>query len=196
MKKIILASASKRRSEILKSCGIPHRIVISNAKEILDNKIPISKIVETNAKIKAMAVMPKYKNAVIIGSDTLVAHNNDILGKPKDKKMARSMLSRFSGNQIEVYTGLCVIDTAVKKEASGVEISRILVKKLTNKEVKEYFELLGPYDKAGGFSIEGIGSMIFDNIEGSYFNILGLPMTKLKELFDEIGLDILDFVKQ
>lgn len=195
MKKLILASASKRRSDILKSCRMPHRIIKSDVKELLKADKPVSEIVMINAQRKADAVAVKHKNAVIISADTLVAHGKKIIGKPKDKNEAQIILSRFSGRRIEVYTGLCILDTSTSKKAVDYDKSEIWVAKIKKKEIKRYFHLLGPYDKAGGFSIEGVGSIFFDNIKGSYFNILGLPMIKAKELFKKIGLNIADFIK-
>ncbi len=195
MKEIILASASKRRAEILSSCNIPYRIVLSGAKEDLDGSKPISEIVELNAVAKAETVAGSHQNAIVIGADTLVAHGDDIIGKPADEEEAKKMLKNFSGRDLEVYTGLCVIDTSSKKKAAGFEKSELTVANINKNDLNRCFELLAPYDKAGGFSIEGVGSLLFDNIRGSYFNILGLPMIKLKDLFGEIGENILHYIK-
>jgi septum formation protein len=97
----------------------------------------------------------------------------------------------MSGKTISVYTGLCVIDVKKENLISDYERSLVTVKKLKDKNIPEYFKLLGPYDKAGGFSIEGPGSFIFDNIKGSYFNVLGLPTAKLQEMFEKLGVDLL-----
>ncbi len=194
MKEIILASASKRRSQILYSCNSPHRIVISGEDEILNNGKHVSEIVKINAIAKAENVSKKVSNAVIIAADTLVAHNNDIIGKPNDEDEAIKMLERFSGDYLEVYSGVCVLDTVTGKKAANFSKSELEVVRLDKKEINAFFKLLAPYDKAGGFSIEGVGAMLFDNIEGSYFNILGLPMITLRELFKEIGENILDYI--
>jgi septum formation protein len=197
MKEIILASASKRRSEILTACGIKHKIIASNIEELSSQDMPISKIVRSNAEAKAKAIMPQCnKKAIILSADTLVAHGKDIIGKPADENSAREMLERFSGNYIEVYTGICIIDNATGRIVSDVDVSEISVAPITKEEAERYFHLLGPYDKAGGFSIEGVGSMLFDEIRGSYFNILGLSMMKIRQLFSGLGLDILDFIKK
>ncbi|MBD3426472.1 MAG: septum formation protein Maf [Candidatus Omnitrophica bacterium] len=195
MKKVILASASKRRSDILDSCGIEHIIVISDIEEKTGKGKNVSDTVLTNAARKTEKVSREAEKAVVIGADTLVVHGEEVLGKPQDENAARRMLSKFSGTEVEVYTGLCVIDTDTGKKAKGFEKSSLEVVPLSGEQVERYFRLLGPYDKAGGFTIEGIGSLIFDNIKGSFYNILGLPMIKLKEMFKELGLDILDFVK-
>ena len=98
----------------------------------------------------------------------------------------------MSGKTVSVYTGLCVIDVKKGNLISDYEKSLVTVKKIKDKEIHGYFKLLGPYDKAGGFSIEGVGSFIFDNIKGSYFNVIGLPTAKLKEMFEKLGVDILN----
>lgn len=195
MKKVILASASKRRSEILNSCGISHEIVPSDVEEVMEDACSISEIVQMNAIMKADRVAETIgKDKIIIAADTLVKCGDMIVGKPKDEAEAKKMLIMFSGRYLEVHTGICVIDTSTGEKSAGVDTSDIRVAAIKEKDAEKYFRLLGPYDKAGGFSIEGIGSMLFDNIFGSYFNILGLSMMKLRDLFDEIGLDILDYV--
>jgi septum formation protein len=194
VKRIVLASASERRARILSECGIRHEVVVSGADEDHTDGTHISDIVVDNSVRKAEAVAAGLTETVVIGADTLVAHGDDIIGKPGDEGAARELLRRFSGSDIEVYTGLCVIDTASGRKASGVEKSGLTVIGLAYDELERYFRLLAPYDKAGGFSIEGAGSLIFDDIRGSYFNILGLPMIKLAGLFKETGIDILDFI--
>ena len=175
MKKIILASASKRRSEILSSCGIPHEVVVSDVEEIHEEDSSISEIVQMNAIMKAEKVAESVgSDKIVIAADTLVKCGDALIGKPKGEDEAREMLSMFSGRYIEVHTGICVIDTATGEKAAGVDMSDIRVAHINSEDIEKYFRLLGPYDKAGGFSIEGIGSMLFDNIFGSYFNILGI----------------------
>lgn len=193
MKQVVLASGSKRRSEILRSCNIDHTVVVTDVDEISGEACDIEKIVLTNSRLKAEKVKEVEKQSIVIGADTLVLAVDVIIGKPADETEAKKILKDLSGKEIKVYTGLCVMN-ADDKCSFGVDVSVIDVAPLDDKEVERYFSLLGPYDKAGGFSIEGVGSMIFDEIKGSYFNILGLPMVKLKSLFEEIGVDILDYV--
>jgi septum formation protein len=150
-----------------------------------------------NAERKVRAVAKTFseneKNICIIGADTLVTFGNEVIGKPKDKHEAQALLRKFSGARLEVYTGLFLLMLKNQRQAQGYEKSSVKVKTIDQSKFEKYFLKLGPHDKAGGFSIEGAGSFVFDDIEGSYFNILGLPMTKLNELFAEIGLDLLDF---
>ena len=189
--KIILASASKRRSKILKECGIPHRVVVSNVREKMDHKMSARYNVLHNARIKAKKIADRYKEGFIIGADTVILLGKYLIGKPKTREEAKSFLRVFSGKTIFVYTGLFVIDVKKGKSASGFGVSKIRVKRLTREKIDNFVKIASHHDKAGGFSIEGPGTFIFDNIEGSFYNILGLPMMKLDELFEKLGVDLL-----
>jgi len=200
---IILASNSKRRHEILASCGIRHKVIPSDVTEYMTvSKFP-GQVAMINARIKAEAVAKKIRSGYIIGADTVVLVRggrgrhlqNKIIGKPRNANHAKKMLKEMSGKTIGVYTGLCVIDVKKENLISDYEKSLVTVKELKNEEIAGYFKLLGPYDKAGGFSIEGPGSFIFDDIKGSYFNVLGLPTAKLKEMFEKLGVSILKEIR-
>ena len=190
--RIILASASKRRSKILKECRIKHTVVVSRVSEEVDNKKSPKINVLFNAQTKAKKVASKYKEGFIIGADTIVLVGKRLLGKPKTKKEAKEFLKLFSGKTLFVYTGLCVIDAKRQAAVSGVEESKIQVRKLSEKEINRFVKIAVSNDKAGGFSIEGPGTFIFDNIQGSFYNILGLPMHKLNHLFKKLGFDLLE----
>ena len=189
--KIILASASKRRSKILKECGIPHRVVISNVPEKMDHKRGARFNALHNARVKAEKIADRYRQGFVIGADTVVLSGKRLIGKPKTAKEARSLLRTFSGKTILVYTGLYVIDVKKGKSASGIDVSKVRVRRLSREKQDKFIKISGPYDKAGGFSIEGPGAFIFDNIEGSFYNVLGLPVMKLYKLFEKLGVDFL-----
>ncbi|MCM8780099.1 MAG: Maf family protein [Candidatus Omnitrophica bacterium] len=191
---LILASQSKRRAQILKSCGIRHKIIVSGVSEKFHRRLHPKELVLHNAREKAKSVAKKLNSGIVLGCDTLVLFKSQPIGKPKNVKYARKMLECFSGKKISVYTGLCLIDVSGAKQAQAVAKSQLWVSKIPPQELDRFLPFLGPYDKAGGFSIEGAGSIIFDNIRGSYFNILGLPMYALAVLFRKIGLNILDFM--
>ena len=196
IKEVVLASASQRRSQILSSCGIKHKVFTSNVEEVhFQHRTPAWNVRE-NARRKAYICAKKYRNSIIIAADTLVVLNKELIGKPKNEAQAKKLFIAFSGNRIEIISGLCVIDTLTGRNACATERSLLYAQELHDKDLDIYFNALKPYDKAGGFSIEGIGSFIYDDIKGSYFNILGLPMVKLKELFNKIGLNILDFCQR
>jgi len=188
--RVILASASKRRSKILKECGIPHRVVVSGSSEKMDHKRSAGFNVLYNAAAKARQVAEKQKDGFVIGADTVVLLGKRLIGKPKTKKEARALLKAFSGKTIFVYTGICLINAAEEKSARAVEVSKIQVKKLSRKRIDEFMKMTSPHDKAGGFSIEGPGAFIFDNIKGSFYNILGLSPARLCELFEKLGVNI------
>lgn len=189
--KIILASASKRRSRILRECGIPHRVVVSNVPERMDRKKGAGPNVLRNARAKAEKVAERCREGFVVGADTVVLSGRRLVGKPKTKEEARALLGAFSGKTILVYTGLFVVDAGTGKSESAIDVSKVHVKKLTRKQIDEFVKVAGPHDKAGGFSIEGPGAFIFDNIEGSFYNILGLPVMKLYELFERLGTDLI-----
>ncbi len=192
--KIILASASKRRSKILKECGIPHRVAISRVPEKMDHKRGAGFSVLYNARAKAGKIAKGRKEGFVIGADTVVLMGRRLIGKPKTKKETRRFLKAFSAKTILVYTGICVIDAAKKKSVSAVDVSKIHVKKLSRKKIDKFVKIALSHDKAGGFSIEGPGAFIFDNIEGSFYNILGLPLTKLYGLFGKLGADLCEII--
>jgi len=190
-KKIILASASKRRSKILKECGIQHKVVVSKASEKMEHKKGARYNVLHNACVKAEQIAKREKNVFIIGADTLVLLGKRLIGKPKTKREAKRLLKAFSGKTISVYTGICVINSKTGESETAVDESKIHVRKLSPDEITKFVKIAGPHDKAGGFSIEGPGTYIFDDIEGSFYNILGLPMMKLAEVFKKLGVDLL-----
>ena len=191
--KILLASASKRRSKILKECGIAHRVAVSNACEKMDYKRGARYNVLHNAQVKAEKIADRYKEGFVIGADTVVLLGKRLIGKPETKRQAKSFLKAFSGKTLFVYTGLCVIDAKKGKSVTEVDISKVYVRKLSPGEIDKFVSIAGPHDKAGGFSIEGPGAFIFDNIEGSFYNILGLPMMTLDELFRKLGVDLMRY---
>ncbi|MFH1857804.1 MAG: Maf family protein [Candidatus Omnitrophota bacterium] len=189
--KIILASASKRRSKILKECRIPHTVVVSSAPEKMDPKRGVAFNVLHNARAKARKIAKRYREGFVIGADTVVLLGKRLIGKPKTRKQARSLLKAFSGKTLLVYTGLCVINAQSGKSAEGIDVSKVHVRKLPRENINAFVKVAGPHDKAGGFSIEGPGAFLFDHIEGSFYNVLGLPMMKLDELFRKLGVDFL-----
>lgn len=194
-KYIILASKSERRSKILTSCRIRHKIFVAGVKEHMCSKMTISRLVMFNAQKKAQAAADVIKKGIILGVDTLVLLGGEPIGKPKTEKQARQLLQALNGRKVFVYSGLCLVDVDTHKQAKCFDKTQLTVKRIDRKDLSGYFELLKPYDKAGGFSIEGTGSILFDDLKGSYFNVLGLPMGRLKEAFDKIGRNILDFMR-
>jgi septum formation protein len=193
-KKIILASASKRRARILQETGIPFTIEVSHVEEVApENDTPRNNVI-VNARLKAHAVARNHRSGLVLGVDTVVSFREHIIGKPRDLKEADSFLKKFSGKSLTVYSGMCLIDAKTNKRVSKVTTTKVRVKKMTARMRAKMLELLDPLDRAGGFSIEGIGSFIFDSVDGSFYNVLGLPTIDLYELFKKMGIDLLDYV--
>lgn len=194
-REIVLASSSKRRARILKDCGFDCRVVKSKIEEVYDKRLGIIKLVELNAKLKAENVAKRLrKKSVVLGVDTLVLLGKSIIGKPANQAEAQKLLKRFSSKKILVYSGLHLIDQTSESSITEHEKTTLWVSKIKASQINKYLKHLGPYDKAGGFSIEGLGSVLFDHILGSYFNVLGLPISKLSEMISKIGIDIFDFI--
>jgi septum formation protein len=190
MKKIMLASASPRRQELLKLIGLEFQVMPSNAEEIIDESDTASETVLRLSYIKARDVKEKAKDYIVIGADTIVVYNNEILGKPLDEQDAYRMLSLLNGKTHYVLTGFTVIGE--EKVISKYEESAVTFRQLSEKEIKAYIMTKEPFDKAGSYAIQGIGSVMIEKINGDYFNIVGLPVCKLSNvLLKEFGIKIL-----
>ncbi|MBQ8209403.1 MAG: septum formation inhibitor Maf [Clostridia bacterium] len=174
--KVILASASPRRKELLTLAGIEYTVIPSECEEVLPDNITPADAVEELARQKAEDVFKRHSDCMIIAADTVVALGNTILGKPKNDDDAFSMLTSLSGNIHTVYTGVC-IKTADREEifhsATDVEFYE-----LTDKEIRDYIATKEPCDKAGAYGIQGKGSLLVKGIHGDYFNVVGLPLAE------------------
>lgn len=175
---LILASASPRRSEILRKAGYDFKVIPSCADENI-SPIPNSPalFVEKLAHIKAEEVFLKNPDACVIGADTVVVLDGKILGKPKDENDAFLMLKSLSGKTHTVYTGVSVISK--DKTVTFNEASRVTFNTLSDDEIHAYIATKEPMDKAGSYGIQGYGAVFVSHIDGCYFNIMGLPISKL-----------------
>ena len=191
---LTLASASERRKRILAECGIRFKVFPSGVDEENGRGGDITRAVVRNARLKAEHVSGHLGRGVVLGADTLVLFEGEAIGKPADLSAAEELFESFSGKELKVFTGLYVIDSDAGKKASGWDETDVAVRRIEKNERRLYLRHLGPFDKAGGFSIEGPGSIVFDNIRGSYYNVLGLPMGRLSDVLREAGLNIFSFM--
>lgn len=180
---LILASGSPRRREILTTMGLSYTVDISDANESYFAD-PESMVLELSRR-KAQAVASRHKNAIILAADTLV-YCGEVLGKPKDAKHARQMLHELSGNWHSVFTGVTLIDTATGKTLTKADMTRVHFVALNDEEIDAYVATKDPLDKAGAYGIQGMGGMFIDRIEGSYSNVVGLPMALVRSMLIEI----------
>jgi len=184
-KKIILASASPRRKEILNNLGMSFEVICSDAEEKVDAELPPHIIVQELAMLKGTDVASKTHDAIVISADTIVYFDKRILGKPTDEISAKKMLEMLSGKVHEVYTGVCVTDSVSGKSISDYEVTKVKFKNLTQEEIDRYIKTGEPMDKAGSYGIQGKGSLFVEKIDGDYFNVVGLPAVKLAKLLRE-----------
>lgn len=192
--KIILGSKSPRRSEILNNIGVKFEIMESNFPEQYDKAMSPVDIVKYLSYGKAKAVAENlHEDAVIIGADTVVVLDSEILGKPEDAEHSYYMLKTLSGKWHKVYTGLCVFDSSSKVYSQDVEITEVKLKELTDEEIWSYIRTGEPAGKAGSYAIQGIGSLIVERINGCYFNVVGLPVFKLSVLLSRSGINLLEY---
>ena len=188
IKNICLASSSPRRQQILKDLGLD--FVVSypvKFKEKLFGLDP-EELVCHNALGKAKEVAEKYKDSVIIGCDTIVTYNNEILGKPLTPDNAHVMLMKLSGKCHSVFSGLAVIDTQRDKELGGHDKTEVKFRNLSEEEINDYVASGDPLDKAGAYGIQERGGAFVESIEGSFSNVVGLPIELLTRFFVELEI--------
>lgn len=190
MEKIILASSSPRRIEILKNLGIKFDIVPSNYEEVIVNKLP-EDLVCYLARNKASEVSSRVQGGdLVLAADTMVFADNRLLGKPHTESAAYSMLKSLSGKKHQVITGLCLISKKLNKTFIDYEVTNVFFKELSDEEIWDYIHTGEPLDKAGAYGIQGFGGLFVKRIEGCYFNVVGLPIYKLYIGLREMGVNL------
>ncbi len=186
---IILASASPRRHELFAYFNLPFRAQAARGIEELslaDSFRSAKAMVMRNARQKAEAVASLYRDALVIGADTIVFCNNKVFGKPKDKKEARRFLKELSHNPHWVYTGLCLING--RRFALDVDGTKVFMLPLTDRQIAEYVDKEENMDKAGAFAVQGLAGTFIYRIEGCFYNVMGLPLARLRKLLTEFGV--------
>jgi len=191
MKKIILASASPRRSELLRQIGVDFEVVPSEVDETNDlNLNPEEYAIEISYR-KASDISKKIDGKyLIIAADTIVVKNG-IMGKPKEENEAFEMLKQLQDTWHEVITGIVVIDTESGRVIRELEKTRVKMKSLSDIEIKCYIKSGEPMDKAGSYGIQGLGALLVEKIEGCYFNVVGLPLNRLSFIMKEFGVNFI-----
>lgn len=204
---IILASNSSRRKNLLTMLNVPFSVMESGVDERVEEANYMQKGVEHTpyewvraiAAIKAEAVGNRVEGEkIIIPADTIVTYMGKILHRPFEREEAASMLRTLSGHKHTVYTGLAVMykDADGKYEThTSVTATDVYMRELTDMEISNYVDTKEPYDKAGGYGIQGKGSLLIDRIDGDYFNVVGLPLVQLYKELSENGVNIMDFWK-
>ncbi|MFZ5639778.1 MAG: Maf family protein [Bacillota bacterium] len=191
MQKIILASASPRRRELLTQIGLAFDVEISDVDEnCTDDNDPVTYVCGL-AYRKAAAVAEKIPAGIVVGADTVVVARGEILGKPADAAEAGRMLQFLNGTEHEVLTGVAVIDAAAGRSTVSHELTKVVFRQLTSEEIKGYIASGEPFDKAGAYGIQGLGAVLVKEIHGDYFNVVGLPLARLTDMLREFGIRVL-----
>lgn len=188
---IILASSSPRRRELMKLITDDFTAVSVNIDETIPENTDILKASECLAKIKAKSAVEKFPKNVIIGCDTTVICDNRILGKPKDKDECREFMKILSDRTHQVATGCCIMNKNII--TSFTVITDVTFRQLSDDEIETYISTDEPYDKAGGYGIQGKGALLIEKINGDYFNVVGLPVSKLNHELNAFYKYILKF---
>ncbi|WP_027129346.1 nucleoside triphosphate pyrophosphatase [Fusobacterium perfoetens] len=191
---MILASNSPRRKEILENFGFNLKIITKNIEEISDKKNITDKIMDIANK-KVLAVAKDYPNEYVVGSDTVVVIDNEILGKPKNENEIYTMLKKLSNREHEVITSFSLVNISKNLSISDFEISKVQFKNISDEEIKWYIDTKEPFDKAGAYGIQGKGSYFVEKIQGDFFSIMGFPIGKFVRTLNKIGISLSDIDK-
>lgn len=183
--RIVLASGSPRRRELLAAAGLSFEVIPSPAEEIHDASLGMAGLCEENARLKAAAV--SVPGAAVIAADTLVFIEGEPLGKPREMTEAHEMLRRLSGRTHQVCTGVCVVDPEGKAKTFH-SVTDVVFRELDDACISNYLALTSPLDKAGAYGIQDRGELIVESISGGYDNVMGLPVEDVMDALAEIGL--------
>lgn len=189
MSEIILASASPRRSELLRNMGLDFSVVVSDADEAsVDRDVPPEIYVQELALLKAASTAKKItdrKDAIVISADTVVVNNGAILGKPDSEAEAERILSELSSRTHQVFTGICVLRIRDAYTVCKAVRTDVTFKELSKAKIRRYIDSGEPMDKAGAYGIQGRGAMLAERINGDYFNVVGLPVSALSDILEQ-----------
>ncbi len=185
--KIILASSSPRRAQLLRQVGIPFRTMEVDVDEGFSEELSPADHVVSLAKRKAHSAASKLRAGIVLAADTIVLYQGKIMGKPKDAEEAKKMLSWLSGNIHQVYTGLALIDVGKGRMVTGYEVTKVKFHSLSTDFIASYVETGEPLDKAGAYGVQRRGALLVEKVDGCFYNVVGLPLSKLLTLLQELG---------
>ena len=187
--KLLLASNSPRRRQLLTKAGFVFEIFAPKVAERFDVDLTLRELTALNAMRKGLSAARAHPKHIVLAADTLVAIDHHILGKPKNKRDAVAMLQRLSGRAHEVCSTVFICQLADVKSTSFSEVSHVYFRELSRVEIDDYFRRVNPLDKAGAYAAQGFGRKIIERIDGSYTNVVGLPMEKTISALAEFGIE-------
>jgi septum formation protein len=186
--KFLLGSGSPRRQQLVAEAGIDFEVVAPGVPESDSNALTIRELTVCNAARKALAVARARPEAVVLGADTLVGIDADVIGKPADLAEAAQLLRRLSGREHQVCTSVCICETGGRRSETFSVFSHVRFRSLDDDEIRAYLAKINPLDKAGAYAAQGHGSDIIAEIRGSYTNVVGLPMSETLEALRRFGI--------
>jgi septum formation protein len=192
-KKIILASTSPRRCGLAQQMGLEFEIIPSDYEEDMTMDLGPEDLAMTLAYGKAQDVALKQSEGIVLGIDTFISFNGKKLGKPKTEEKARELLKSFSGKELQVYSGVALINCETKEEIKDCEISEVKFRELSDEEIEKYIKTGEPLDKAGAFAIQGLGSIFIEKINGCYTNIVGFPISNIYKNLNKMGVNVFEY---
>ena len=192
--KLILASASPRRRELLTQVGVSFVIEVSDGEEELDDTLSLELQVQSLALQKAQAVAAQHKDGLVLGADTVVVDAGSLLGKPQNTEEAAEMLRSLSGKWHQVMTAVALVDANdTKHEWTSVEITNVKFRDLTEDDIAAYVATGESMDKAGAYGIQGYGALLVERIEGCYNNVVGLPLQLVAKGLRNWGINLYEY---
>jgi septum formation protein len=178
--KLILASASPRRADLLRELGLEFEIITGKVEEAHREQLTAAELCQINAYRKARVVAKRFPTALVLGADTLVAKGHKIYAKPGSMKEAQKMLEELQGDVHQVVTGVCLIHLQGHRYRIFADTTDVTMRKLSAQKIREYHKICDPLDKAGAYGIQQHGDMIVEKVLGSYSNVVGLPLERLQ----------------
>ncbi len=187
---IILASQSPRRRQLLEQIGLKFEIITSQIDEVIDTALLPHEVAMSLANQKCLDIAEEVEDDyIIIAADTIVVNNDKILGKPKNAEEAFKMLNSLNGVWHEVITGICLIRTIDGKQKNDFVTTRVKMSQNKEELLRWYVSTGEPLDKAGAYGIQGFGAMLVEEIQGCFYNVMGLPINRLCSMLGELGYD-------
>lgn len=192
MNRIILASASARRKELLEQLiGPDFDICVSSYAEDTGKGLDPVELVMHHSREKAFDVADNLEEGIIISADTVVVCRGEVLGKPSGDEHAQEMLEKINGQQIQAITGITVMDVCSGEEITEYELTTVWMRKMPEQLIKDYINTGEPLGKAGAFAIQGKGAILVERIDGDFFNVVGLPLFRLSKMLDNFNISVL-----
>jgi len=191
MVRIVLASGSPARENLLRQIGLPFKAIPSKIPELRRKPATPEERVQLLALEKAKHVASRIRHGLVIGADTVVAHKEKVIGKPRNLTEARKILKELSGSTHDVITGIAIVDAETSRNSVDYVKTSVKMRRLTKKEIEAYLATGEPLGRAGAYAVQGKGATLIERIEGCYYNVVGLPLPRLADMLKKFGTTLI-----